>query len=64
MSVISNFSWAQLTDFSQEYQDVKDKLEEMIPWLTKLLESLAKAHGNEDQHEVERRAQLERSAPN
>ena len=49
--------------FLQESKDVKDKLEELILWLTKLLESLAKAGGNEDQQEVERRAQLARSAP-
>ena len=61
--VISDFSWAQLIDFPQECGDVKDKLDELIPWLTKLLESLAKVDGNEDQQEVERRTQLARSVP-
>ena len=57
-------SWARLTDPPQQYNDVKDKLEELLPWLTKLREGLAKADGNEGQQEVERRARLARSAQN
>jgi hypothetical protein len=64
MCVISSFSWARLTDFSQQANDVKDKLEELIPWLTKLLEGLAKVDATEDQQEVERRTELARLVPN
>jgi len=64
MCAISIFSWARLTDLSQQSKDVSDKLEELIPWLTKLLEGLAKVDANEDQQEVERRTQLARLASN
>jgi len=43
---ISDFSWARLTDFSQQSKDVNDKLEELIPCLTKLGKGLAKADAN------------------
>ena len=52
------------TDFSQQSRDVKDKLEQFIPWLTKLLESLAKPNASDDSQEVERRAELARLASN
>jgi len=64
MYAISNRTEAMLTDFVQQSEDIKDKLEELIPWLTKLLESLAKVDPNEDQQEVERRTQLSRSVTN
>jgi hypothetical protein len=51
---------APLTDFLQQSEDVKDKLEQLIPWLTKLLEGLAKVDPNDDQREIERRTQLAR----
>jgi len=62
MCAISNLSWARLTDFSQQSKDVSDKLEELIPWLNKLLEGLAKVDADEGQQEVERRTQLARLA--
>jgi len=37
---------------------VKDKLADLIPWLEKLLESLAKVNPDNDREEVERRSQL------
>jgi len=64
MCAISKLSWARLTVFSQQSKDVSDKLEESIPWLTKLLEGLAKVDANEDQQEVERLTQLARLASN
>jgi hypothetical protein len=37
---------------------VKDKLNDLIPWLEKLQESLAKVNPDNDREEVERRSQL------
>ena len=37
---------------------MKDKLADLIPWLEKLLESLAKVNPDGDREEVERRSQL------
>jgi len=37
---------------------VKDKLDDLIPWLEKLLVTLAKVNPNEDRDEVERRSEL------
>jgi hypothetical protein len=37
---------------------VKDKLNDLIPWLEKLLVTLAKVNPNDDREEVERRSQL------
>ena len=64
MCVISNLPSAIVTDSSQQSEDIKDKLEELIPWVTKLQEGLAKADPKDDQQEVERRTQLTRLAPN
>ena len=64
MCAILNFPWARLTDFSQQSKDVSDKLDELIPWLTKLREGLAKVDANEGQQEVERRTQLARLTSN
>ena len=49
-----------MTDSFQQFEDVENKLEELIPWLTKLLEGLAKVDPNEDQQEAERCTQLAR----
>lgn len=46
---------------SQEIQDVKDKLEDLIPWVVKLEDTLTKA-STKDRGEVERRTQLEKFA--
>ena len=45
-------------NFTQEYNDVKDKLGDLIPWLEKLLDTLAKVNPDNDREEVERRSQL------
>ena len=39
---------------------MKDKLGDLIPWLEKLLQNLAKANPEDDPEEVERRSQLAR----
>jgi len=48
------------TNTTQQYSDVKDKLDDLIPWLEKLLVTLAKADPNCDREEVERRSRLEK----
>lgn len=50
-----------LTDHSQQIQDVKDRLEELIPWVAKLEGTLTKANAK-DRDEAERRTQLEKFA--
>jgi len=40
---------------------VKDKLDDLIPWLEKLLITIAKVNPNDDCEEAERRLQLEKS---
>ena len=37
---------------------MKDKLNDLIPWLKKLQQSLAKVNPADDREEVERRSQL------
>ena len=51
-------SFTFLMDYSQQIQDVKDKLEDLIPWLAKLRDSLMEVNANDDREEVERRVQL------
>jgi len=46
-------------DSSQQIQDVQDKLEDLIPWVAKLEDTLTKAD-TKDHEEVERRTQLEK----
>jgi len=41
---------------------VKDKLNDLIPWLKKLQQSLAKVNPDDDREEVERRSQLAKFA--
>jgi len=41
---------------------VKDKLDDLVPWLEKLLVTLAKVNPNDDRDEVERRSELEKFA--
>ena len=48
-----------LTDSLQEFKGVRDKLEDLVPWLTTLKESLTRA--SDDSQEAERREQLKRS---
>jgi len=45
--------------FLQQIQDVRDKLEDLIPWVAKLEETLTKLD-TDDPEEVERRTQLEK----
>jgi len=45
-------------DPAQQFQDVKDKLEDLVPWVTKLKDALTKADAKDDREEVNRRAQL------
>ena len=52
-----------LTDSPQQVQDVKDKLEDLIPWVDKLEDSLTKTGAGVDSEEVERLEQLKRFAP-
>ena len=52
-----------LTDLSQQIQDVKDKLVDLIPWVEKLKASLTKVDVKDDREEVERRTQLAKFAP-
>ena len=52
-----------LTDSSQQIQDVKDKLEDLIPWVDKLKVSLTKADAKDDPEEEERRTQLAKFVP-
>ena len=49
-----------LTIINQQYKDVEDKLDDLTPWLEKLLQTLAKANPNDDPEETERRSQLAR----
>lgn len=44
----------------QECDDVKDELNDLVLWLEKLLENLAKANPDDGCEEVERRSQLAR----
>lgn len=48
--------------FLQQIQDVKDKLEDLIPWVAKLEETLMRSNAK-DPDEVERRTQLEGFVP-
>ena len=41
---------------------MKDKLDDLIPWLEKLLKSLAKVNPDGDREEVERRSELAKFA--
>jgi len=42
---------------------VKDKLSDLIPWLEKLVKTLARVDPNDDPDEVERRSQLVKFVP-
>ena len=61
---MANRSEALLTCLFQQSEDVKDTLEQLIPWLKKLLESPAKVDPSGDQQEVERRSQMARLVSN
>ena len=45
---------------SQQIQDVKDKLEDLVPWVTKLEDSLMKPGMKDDCEEAERREELKK----
>ena len=57
MCVASKFSWAPLTDFSQQSKDVEDKLGDLIPWLIKLKDSVTMASADSNHEETKRREQ-------
>jgi len=52
-----------LTITIQQYNDVKDKLGDLIPWLDKLLKGLARINPDDDPDEVGRRSQLTKFVP-
>ena len=52
-----------LTDIPQQSKDVEDELESLIPWLTKLNNSLTKGSADDTQEEAVRREQLLRFVP-
>ena len=62
--VVADRSEALLTYLLQQSEDVKDKLEQFTPWLTKLRDNLARVDPNGDQQEVERRSKLARLVSN
>lgn len=45
---------------NQQYNDVKEKLGDLVPWVEKLLVTLANANADNDSDESERRSQLAR----
>jgi len=45
---------------SQEYKDVKEKVDQLVPWLTKLKENLAIVTTDVDPEEGRRRDELSR----
>ena len=52
-----------LIAIDQQYNEVKDKLRDLVPWVEKLLVTLAEANSDNDLEEAERRSQLEKSVP-
>ena len=54
----SNRTTISLMDSSQEYQDVQEKLRDLIPWLTNLKDNLMTPCTNDNREEVERRERL------
>lgn len=52
------------TNTTQQYKDVKDKLDDLIPWLEKLLVTLAKVNpdDDDDRDEAGRRSELAKFA--
>ena len=47
-----------LTICDKDYKDVKDKLNDLIPWAERLLNTLTKANIDNDPEELDRRTQL------
>jgi len=60
---IELYPYTLLTYPSQQIQDVKDKLEDLVPWVSKLKDTLTAANGKDDREEEERRVQLAKFAP-
>jgi len=56
------YSYPSLTVSPQQMQDVKDKLEDLIPWVDKLEETLTKTGAGVGSDEAERREQLKKFA--
>ena len=55
-------SSTSLMNSPQEIQDVKDKLEDLTPWVTKLKDGLVNTAAKGDHKEAERRTQLAKFA--
>jgi len=56
------YPYTLLTDPSQQIQDVKDKLEDLVPWVIKLKDTLTAANAKDDREEAERQDQLAKFA--
>ena len=56
----SNRAAISLTYSSQEFKDVEDKLDDLIPWLVKLKGSTTTARADDNPEDAERRRQLTR----
>ena len=57
------YLFTSLTIFCSKYaEDVKDKPEDLVPWVAKLGDSLTKPAAEDDREEAERREQLKRFA--
>jgi len=61
-TLVSNGLSTPLTITNKQYKDVEDKINDLTPWLERLLQTLAKANPNNDPEETERRSQLARFA--
>jgi len=59
---LSNTAQALLTPLPQQIKDIEDKLEDLIPWLTKLKDTVTKASFDDDHEEEARRERLTRFA--
>ena len=57
---LQNNSSASLIDTPQESKEVEGKLENLIPWLTKLKDSVTRSDADGTHEEAERREQLTR----
>ena len=59
----SNNLSASLTDTPQESKNIEDQLESLLPWLTRLKDSMTKSGADSTREEAERREQLTRFGP-
>jgi len=59
---LSNLAQALLTHLPQQIKDIEDKLGDLIPWLTKLKDTVTKTGVDGDHEEAVRRERLTRFA--